>query len=86
MDTTNKELLLKFNNLYKKQLSNYMKNILPPTRVNYTNSKPIYKKVQFNTKIRIRYYELDKEERIEKRLIYNRIKLKLKLRNLIENN
>lgn len=75
MDFTDKEQILKFNNSFKKQLTNYMNT--PPIKVNYTNSKLGNRKVRFNTNIGIRYYELDDEERIEKILIYNSIKLNI---------
>lgn len=75
MDFTDKEQVLKYNNIYKKRLTNYMNT--PSIKVNYTNSKLENRKVRFNTNIGIRYYELDNEERIEKILIYNSIKLNI---------
>jgi hypothetical protein len=81
MSIINKELLENSNKRYISQLNYYTRSMVSSRYSVETIN--IEKQVQFDNTIKICYYELDDTERLEKKIMYNQIIMKVKIMNLL---
>ena len=78
MSVIDKHHLLDASKKYVRQLNNYMISIAPKT-----NTKTKQKNVIFSDSVDIRYYNLEENEKQDKRIIFNNIQMKRKLRDIV---
>lgn len=81
MSIINKELLENSNKRYISQLNYYTRSMVSSRDI--VEIINIEKQVQFDNTIKICYYELDDTERLEKKIMYNQIIMKVKIMNLL---
>ena len=74
MSVIDKHRLVDASKKYVRQLNNYMISIAPKTK-----TKTKTKNVIFSDIVDIRYYELEENEKQDKRIIFNHINMKRKL-------
>ena len=84
MSVIDKHRLVDASKKYVRQLNYYMISIAPKTNTNTnTNTKTNTKTVIFSDSVDIRYYELEENEKHDKRIMFNHIQMKRKLRDIV---
>lgn len=81
----NQELLENTARKYVSNLNYYMRSMAPQTNFNEIKNLNTdnVRFVSFNDKVDVRYYELEENEKEDKRIMYNHIKMKSKLRDIV---